>query len=119
MTARNHPYPPLLPILPVYPNAYANLNTPSPRFSSLSMTEVVSREMCVYIHAREKGVYFCELLYLKRVIRVRGVRSNSTCVHAYRRDKDKKKGRKIDGNPAVDIGWKEPVSPERELKIYF
>lgn len=83
------------------------------------MTEVVSREMCVYIHAREKGVYFCELLYLKRVIRVRGVRSNSTCVHAYRRDKDKKKGRKIDGNPAVDIGWKEPVSPERELKIYF
>lgn len=28
-------------------------------------------------------------------------------------------GKSMVGNPAVDIGWKEPVSPERELKIYF
>lgn len=70
MTARNHPYPPLLPILPVYPNAYANLNTPSPRFSSLSMTEggvVVSREMCVYIYTRaRKGRIFLRVALFRK-----------------------------------------------------
>lgn len=42
------------------------------------------------------------------------------CIYIYRRnEKKKKKGKSMVENPAVDIGWKEPVSPERELKIYF